>query len=312
MAYPPRSLRRQADALGSNGQFDYVAASGSTAPSAIAAINQSMRENAANAKIAEDAANVQWRRENAEAVYDALNQLDPESDDFADQLGSIDARAGTLPGVRDKVKNLQDRNDEYRGAVAASLAEEDAKWDKLLEDATAYGTRDEINSIEKMREEGLDYGAAYKFADGEDAFYRRRENALQAKADEEAYVKGEAKATKAYDRTTATLGRKYKRQLKKRDALDEELDAASARLNAAQDELGDEGAEKAKRIQTTIKSLQEKMDKIEEGLAPYYEGMSGAEDELAAFYNPELKKEQILNGLNEEEAENAVQNILND
>lgn len=312
MGYPPRSLRRQANALGGNGQFDYVAASGSTAPSVISAINESMRENAANNKIAEDAANVQWRRENAEAVYDTLNQLDPNSDDFADQLGSLDARARQLPGVKDKIKSLQDRNDEYKGAVAAALQEEDAKWDKLLTDATAYGTRDEINNIQKMREEGLDYEAAYKFADGEDAFYRRRENALQSKADEEAYIKAEGAATKVYDRTTSTLDRTYKRKLQKRDKLEKQLSDAESRLQAAQDTLGDEGAEKQKRATTTITALQKKLGEVEKELSPYYEGVSKAEEDLAAFYNPELKKENILNELNREEAENAVQNILND
>lgn len=433
MAEYPQRLRRQAQLLGDGGQFDYVAASGSSTPSAISAINASMRENAANNRIAEDDANVQWRRDNAEDVYNNLKELNPDSPTFEDDLLKLDPRVLDLPGVKNRVRDLQHRNEEYRSQVGKALEEENDRWDTLMSDAKKYGTRDEYLAISELRDEGADLSAAEAFADGEDAFYRRHERALLDKKEKDAYAAAEADAQKVFDRKTgklnrankrlisqrdslekrldaaitrrekydgnltqdnkaiqamdarvtsleqqlakteeslsayydgiaeaeneldafynpekkkelilkglneakakaekdafkaeekasrdthdrktSALDRKYKGLLGIRDALQKVIDAASLRVDAAQDELGDEGAEKLKRMKTHYEALQAKMDKIEEDLSPYYEGVSRAEDDLAAFYNSEKKKEQIIKGLNEEEAKNAVQDILND
>ena len=309
MGYPNR-FRRQADQLGSNGQFDYSAAGGTNGPSAIDAINSSMMQNAAEARVMEEAHERSWRSENAQAVYDGLNKLDPDTDDFLDIYNGLDPRARKLPGVTAKLNELKGVYDKRKG-------EEKTEWDTLISDARKHGTTAEAKYLGDLRSGGGTLEAAKDNAYGDKGFMTRLQankdalaEAQAVAADEAAYAKQEAKVNANYDRVTKVLTRTNKRKLDQRDTIQARMDKIVTMQVANKNDVDDKpNPKRDAKLKTELDLWTTKLKKLDEDLEPYTKGMSKAEAEYNKFYNPPELDE---NGNEIPSRKNKVDGIFND
>jgi hypothetical protein len=278
----------QQSSLGSNGQFNYAAASGSTGPSAIDAINSSLMRNAAEARVMEAANDRSWRARNAKAVYDGLNKLDPDDDQFLNIYNGLDPRARKLPGVTAKLHELKSIYDKRKGL-------ENAQWDTLINDARKHGTAEEAKYLSDLRMGGGTLAAAMDNAYGEKGFMTRfqaNKDALaeaQALAAQEAlYAKEEAKVNADYERVTKVLTRRNKRFLDQRENLYKRQAKIKDMQNAAVNDIEPNKA-RDQRLKAGLDNITEELGELNKKLKSYDDGMAAAEAELDNYYNSQTR-----------------------
>jgi len=302
MGYP-RKLRSQANAMGSDGQFNFSAAGGTNMPTAIGAINDSIRQsakdNAMIRKEMEDAEQHDWRVANANDSYQAINDLDPESDDYLAQLSDLDPRVTSLPGVASKLQLQGQLHAAWKAEDTKRKENEETMWEGMFNDARKFGTRDDVDALNEMRKDkSLGYEDARKFLGGQGGVYENKDK-FEAKGRSDAeYENSRLKTEEEYARGVDRLDKKYKGKLGKRDALERRIAAAEIakdtidaavevkKITAKEGEVITE-EQKQHRLDKTLERLREELENL--GLKDYDDAMDALDKGRDDFYAPEGK-----------------------
>lgn len=210
--------------MGSDGQFNFSAAGGTNTPSAIGAINDSIRQsakdNAMIRKEMEDAEQHDWRVANANDSYQAINDLDPESDDYLTQLSDLDPRVSSLPGVEAKLTLQGQLHTAWKAEDTKRKENEEAMWAGMFDDARKFGTRDDVDALNEMRKDkSLGYEDARKFLGGVGGVYETKDK-LEAKERSDAELESSRlKYEEDYKTRKDTLNQSWGGKLEERKRL---------------------------------------------------------------------------------------------